>query len=127
MLCAEAESPASCTITLALSLTTLALIILLLYVYTHSPFLIMASKIIGLTVLTNPRTPVANPHVVFFDANFWLADGIQLLGCLRYYNRSRVTFDDVEPIPCVIDASVRRASYVSNGDNNNYYYNSITS
>ncbi|KAF7422396.1 hypothetical protein PC9H_010552 [Pleurotus ostreatus] len=76
----------------------------------------MASKIIGLTVLTNPRTPVANPHVVFFDANFWLADGIQLLGCLRYYNRSRITFDDVEPIPCVIDASIAAMTSQANID-----------
>lgn len=67
----------------------------------------MPSKIIGLTVLTNPRTVDAGQRVVYVDANFWLAEGVQVLGCLRYFNKApRIEFDPEDAIPCVIEASV---------------------
>ncbi|KAF4597013.1 hypothetical protein EYR40_007463 [Pleurotus pulmonarius] len=49
----------------------------------------------------------AGQRVVYVDANFWLAEGVQVLGCLRYFNKApRIEFDPEDAIPCVIEASV---------------------
>lgn len=66
---------------------------------------LMASKIIGLAILTNPR-PVEENKFVYFDANFWLAEDMQALACLRYFNRSRRDFVPDDAIPCFVQASV---------------------
>ncbi|KAF9497057.1 hypothetical protein BDN71DRAFT_1505292 [Pleurotus eryngii] len=63
------------------------------------------SKIIGLAILTSPR-PVDSNKFVYFDANFWLGDGMQALACLWYFNKSCTDFDVDEAIPCFVQASI---------------------
>ncbi|KAF9490089.1 hypothetical protein BDN71DRAFT_1511570 [Pleurotus eryngii] len=70
----------------------------------------MASKIIGIAVLTAPQLANSDPskesRLMYFDANFWIADSIQLLACVRYYNDMNHCFK--QATTCVIEATIAR-------------------
>lgn len=65
----------------------------------------MSARITGLTILANPRPSLMNSRIIYFDANFWLAQGLQLSGCFRYYNLDGDEFNGYQ-FACTIDASV---------------------
>ncbi|KAF9486894.1 hypothetical protein BDN71DRAFT_1514508 [Pleurotus eryngii] len=65
----------------------------------------MSARITGLTILTNPRPSLTNSRIIYFDANFWLAQGLQLSGCFRYYNLDGDEFNGYQ-FACTIDASI---------------------
>lgn len=64
----------------------------------------MASKIVGIAVLTEPRLIGKDPRLMYLDANFWIADDIQIVACMRYYNDIGFSFKPVTT--CVIEATV---------------------
>lgn len=65
----------------------------------------MSARITGLAILANPRPSLANSQIIYFDANFWLAQGLQLSGCFRYYNLDGDEFNG-DQFACTVDASV---------------------
>ncbi|KAF4592669.1 hypothetical protein AB1N83_009708 [Pleurotus pulmonarius] len=65
----------------------------------------MSARITGLAILANPRPSLANSRIIYFDANFWLAQGLQLSGCFRYYNLDGDEFNG-DQFACTVDASI---------------------
>ncbi|KAJ8481434.1 hypothetical protein ONZ45_g15319 [Pleurotus djamor] len=45
---------------------------------------------------------------MLFDAHFWLAEGLEIFACLRYFNSPGLEFDEVTP--AVVEASIVRMS-----------------